>query len=283
MSESKEKVVLDKKYSAPWVYAIYILMGVICLFPVLFSIMSSFKSTQEIFATPFKLPTSISFDNYVTAWKIGNMGRYFANTLLLTAASLVIIVFVASMAAFVIARFRFKLQSVLLLFFVSGMMIPMQSVIIPLAFNLGQFQLKNNYLVLIMIYVAFQLPMSVFIYNGFMVSIPKELEEAARVDGCSVARIYFNVILPLIKPAIVTSSIFNFINIWNNLLFPLVFITDKDMQVISYGLLQFFSQWKADYGGVMAGITLSIIPSLLIYVFMQEKVEAGMVAGAVKG
>ena len=198
-------------------------------------------------------------------------------------ASLVIIVFVASMASFVIARFRFKLQSLLLLFFVSGMMIPMQSVIIPLAFNLGQFHLKNNYLVLILIYVAFQLPMSVFIYNGFMVGIPKELEEAARVDGCSVPRIYFNIILPLIKPAIVTSSIFNFINIWNNLLFPLVFITDKDMQVISYGLLQFFSQWKADYGGVMAGITLSIIPSLLIYVFMQEKVEAGMVAGAVKG
>lgn len=281
MFKPKEKEI--KKYSAAWVYIVFVLMGFICLFPVLFSIMSSFKTTQEIFATPFKLPTSISFDNYVTAWKIGNMGRYFANTLLLTAASLVIIVFVASMASFVIARFRFKLQSLLLLFFVSGMMIPMQSVIIPLAFNLGQFHLKNNYLVLILIYVAFQLPMSVFIYNGFMVGIPKELEEAARVDGCSVPRIYFNVILPLIKPAIVTSSIFNFINIWNNLLFPLVFITDKDMQVISYGLLQFFSQWKADYGGVMAGITLSIIPSLLIYVFMQEKVEAGMVAGAVKG
>ena len=106
-------------------------------------------------------------------------------------ASLVIIVFVASMASFVIARFRFKLQSLLLLFFVSGMMIPMQSVIIPLAFNLGQFHLKNNYLVLILIYVAFQLPMSVFIYNGFMVGIPKELEEAARVDGCSVPRIYW--------------------------------------------------------------------------------------------
>lgn len=282
MFKSKEKEI-NTKYSAPWVYIVYVLMGFICLFPVLFSVMSSFKTTQEIFADPFKLPSSISFDNYFTAWKIGNMGRYFANTLLLTAVSLVVIVFVASMAAFVIARFRFKLQSVLLLFFVSGMMIPMQSVIIPLAFNLGQFHLKNNYLVLILIYVAFQLPMSVFIYNGFMVGIPKELEEAARVDGCSVPRIYFNVILPLIKPAIITSSIFNFINIWNNLLFPLVFITDKDMQVISYGLLQFFSQWKADYGGVMAGITLSIIPSLLIYIFMQEKVEAGMTAGAVKG
>lgn len=282
MLKPKEKEI-NTKYSASWVYIVYVLMGIICLFPVLFSIMSSFKTTQEIFSNPFKLPSSISFDNYVTAWEIGNMGRYFANTLLLTAVSLVVIVFVASMAAFVIARFRFKLQSLLLLFFVSGMMIPMQSVIIPLAFNLGMFHLKNNYLVLILIYVAFQLPMSVFIYNGFMVGIPKELEEAARVDGCSVPRIYFNVILPLIKPAIVTSSIFNFINIWNNLLFPLVFITDKDMQVISYGLLQFFSQWKSDYGGVMAGITLSIIPSLLIYIFMQEKVEAGMVAGAVKG
>lgn len=272
-----------KKEKNRGAYVLYAFITLICLFPLYFSVISSFKSTQEIFSNPFKLPETISFTNYVTAWHVGNMGRYFLNTLILTAASLALIVFVASMAAFVIARFRFRLQPFLLLFFVSGMMIPMQSVIIPLAFNLGNLHLKNNYAVLVLIFTAFQLPMSIFIYNGFMLGIPKELEEAARVDGCSVAKMYLDVILPLVKPAIVTSSIFNFINIWNNLLFPLVFITDKDKQVISYGLLQFFSQWKADYGGVMAGITLSIIPSLLIYIFMQEKVEAGMVAGAVKG
>lgn len=116
-----------------------------------------------------------------------------------------------------------------------------------------------------------------------MIGISHELEESAMIDGCTPFRIYSSIILPLSKPAIVTASIFNFINIWNNLLFPLVFITDKDKQVISYGLLSFFSQWKSDYGGVMAAITISIIPSFIVYIFLQEKVEQGMTAGAVKG
>ncbi len=270
-------------FSKNWFYIVFAAMVVICLFPIVFTIVSSFKTTREIFANPFSLPKTWGFENYATAWKVGNMGRYFLNTLFLTGMSLVLLVFVGSMASYVIARFRFKLQPLVLLFFVSGMMIPMQSVIIPLAFNLGQLHVKNSYTVLILLYVAFQLPMTVFIYNGFMVGIPRDLEEAAIIDGCGAKAVYFRLILPLSKPAIVTSSIFNFINIWNNLLFPLVFVNDKNKQVISYGLLQFFSQWKSDYGGVMAAITLSIVPSLILYAILQEKVEAGMMAGALKG
>ena len=281
--KNKNEVSGGRIRNKPAIYGFFVVLVIICLFPVFFTIISSFKNTQQIFSNPFSLPTSLRIDNYITAWNIGNMGRYFLNTLLLTAASLLLLIVTGSMAAFVIARFQFKFRSLLLLFFVSGMMIPMQSVIIPLAFTLGKLNLKNNYTVLILIFTAFQLPMTIFIYNGFIVGIPKELEESARVDGCSVFRIYWNIIMPLARPAIITSSIFNFINIWNNLLFPLVFVNDKSKQVISYGLLQFFSQWKSDYGGVMAAITLSILPCLILYIFLQEKVEAGMTAGAVKG
>ena len=279
----KDKPSPGELFRRNWMYLVFVVMVFICLFPVYFAVISSVKTTRQIFSTPFSMPIEYHFENYSTAWTVGSMGRYFLNTLFLTGVSLALLVFVASMAAFIIARFRFRMRPLLLLFFVSGMMIPMQSVIIPLAFNLGSLHLKNSYTVLILLYVAFQLPMSIFIYNGFMVSIPHELEEAAIIDGCSTAKVYINVALPLSVPAIVTSSIFNFINLWNNLLFPLVFINDKNKQVISYGLLQFFSQWKSDYGGVMAAITLSIIPSLILYILLQEKVEAGMMAGALKG
>lgn len=259
------------------------LMTLICVFPIYFAVISSFKSTNEIFGSMFALPQKFSPANYTMAWEMGNLGRYFINTVYLTGISLLLLVFTGSMAAYVLTRYEFKFQNSVLMFFVSGMMIPMQSVIIPLAFDLGTLNIRNSYTVLILLYVAFQIPMTIFIFSGFMKSIPKDLEEAAMIDGCSSARIYTKVILPLSTPAIVTATIFNFINIWNNLLFPLVFITDKNKQVISYGLLTFFSQWKSDYGGVMAAITLSIIPSFLLYILMQERVEQGMTAGAVKG
>lgn len=264
-------------------YAFLILMTFICLFPIYFAVVSSFKSTSEIFASMFSLPQHLSFNNYTMAWKTGNLGRYFVNTVYLTSTSLIILVVIGSMAAYVLCRYEFKFQNSILMFFVSGMMIPMQSVIIPLAFNLGALQIRNSYTILILLYVAFQLPMTIFIFSGFMRGIPRDLEEAAMIDGCNASRIYAKVILPLSTPAIVTATIFNFINIWNNLLFPLVFITDKNKQVISYGLLTFFSQWKSDYGGVMAAITLSILPCFLIYILLQERVEQGMTAGAVKG
>ena len=264
-------------------YAFLILVAFICLFPIYFAVVSSFKTTSEIFSSMFSLPKSLSLENYGMAWETGNLGRYFINTIYLSGIALVILVIVGSMAAYVLARYQFKFQNAVLLFFVSGMMIPMQSVIIPLAFDLGALNIRNSYTVLVLLYVAFQLPMTIFIFNGFMKSIPYELEEAARIDGCGAGKIYASVILPLSTPAIVTATIFNFINVWNNLLFPLVFITDKNKQVISYGLLTFFSQWKSDYGGVMAAITLAIIPSMIIYIILQEKVEQGMTAGAVKG
>ena len=283
MKESVKKRKKKPHVSQILRYAFLILVAFICIFPIYFAVVSSFKSTSEIFSSMFSLPSSLSLKNYIMAWETGNLGRYFINTIYLTGIALVILVIVGSMAAYVLARYEFKFQNTVLMFFVSGMMIPMQSVIIPLAFDLGAFNIRNSYTVLILLYVAFQLPMTIFIFNGFMKGIPYELEEAARIDGCSAGRVYAKIILPLSTPTIVTATIFNFINVWNNLLFPLVFITDKNKQVISYGLLTFFSQWKSDYGGVMAAITLTIVPSLLIYIFLQEKVEQGMTAGAVKG
>ncbi|MEG1515669.1 MAG: carbohydrate ABC transporter permease [Clostridia bacterium] len=264
-------------------YMFLSLMAMICLFPLYFAISSSFKTTAEIMASRLAFPTSFTTDNYVRAWSVGNMGRYFLNTIVLTGAAMAICAVVGLLAAYVLSRFKFKLQGVIFTFFIAGLMIPMQSTIIPLAYNFGRFGLKNNYPALCLLFVAFQIPITVFILNAFMKSIPSELEEAAVMDGCSAIRTCFAIIAPVSAPALVTASIFNLINIWNNLLFPLIFITDKNMQTMAFGLLSFFSEWQSDYGGVMAAISLAIIPPLVIYVLLQEKVEQGITAGAVKG
>lgn len=264
-------------------YLLFSAMSVVSLYPIYFAINSSFKSTAEILASNFSLPKRFGFENYIRAWEIGNMGRYFINSLFLTLSSMALLIIAGALAAYVLSRFIFKPRKVLYTFFIAGLMIPMQSTIIPLAFDLGALGLKNSYAILILLFVAFNIPITVFILSAFMKSIPGELEEAAIIDGCSAIKVFMHVIMPMSVPAIVTASVFNFINIWNNLLFPLVFISDKSKQVISFGLLSFFSEWQSDYGGVMAAITLAIVPPFIIYIFLQKKVEQGITAGAVKG
>ena len=264
-------------------YLFLSIMTVVCLYPIYFAVISSFKSTMEIMESKFAPPEHYGIENYIKAWEIGNMGRYFINSLFLTVISMIFLIVIGALAAYVISRFKFRFQGMIYTFFISGLMIPMQSTIIPLAFDLGAFGLKNSYTILILLFVAFNIPITIFILTAFMKSIPGELEEAAIMDGCTAIRVFMNVIMPISVPATVTASVFNFINIWNNLLFPLVFISDKNKQVISFGLLSFFSEWQADYGAVMAAITLAIIPPFIIYIFLQEKVEQGLTAGAVKG
>lgn len=264
-------------------YFFFVAMSIVSLFPIYFAIVSSFKTTTEIMASKFTFPTSFSLENYFRAWEIGNMGRYFFNSMFLTIVSMVVLTIIGSLASYVLGRFKFRFQGLIYTFFIAGLMIPTQSVIIPLAFDLGALQIRDSYTALVLLFVAFQIPMTIFILSGFMKAIPTELEEAAIIDGCNTLNVFVSVILPMSIPAIVTASIFNFINIWNNLLFPLIFITSKEKQMISFGLLSFFSQWQADYSGVMAAITLAIIPPFIIYAFLQDKVEQGFTAGAVKG
>lgn len=264
-------------------YLFLCMMSVVSLYPIYFAFISSFKTATEIMASNFALPEHFGIENYIRAWKIGNMGIYFINSLFLTLSSMALLIVVGALAAYVLSRFNFKFREILFTFFVAGLMIPMQSTIIPLAFDLGALGFKNSYTILILLFVAFNIPITIFILSAFMKSIPGELEEAAIIDGCSALKVFVYIIMPMSVPAIVTASVFNFINIWNNLLFPLVFISDKSKQVISYGLLSFFSEWQSDYGGVMAAISLAIVPPFIIYIFLQKRVEQGLTAGAVKG
>lgn len=257
-------------------------MAAVFILPMVFTLLASLKDNRTIFSDPFGLPEVFRFENYITAWREANMSRYFINSILISLATVVVLAFVCSMAAFVISRFRFKASKALLMFFMVGMMIPMHTILVPVAYMIGMMNMKNNLVVLVLLYVAFNIPFSVMVLSNFMNGISASLEEAAIIDGAGYFQIYWNVAMPLSIPAISTISIFNFLAAWNNVLFPLLFINDKKLKPIALGLLNFSGERGSDYGPMMAAIAITVFIPLLIYLLFQEKVESGLTAGAVK-
>lgn len=264
-------------------YCVLILCGLLAAFPIYFALVSSLKESMEVFLSPFSLPTVLRWDNYSRAVLLGNIGICFRNSLFLTLVTIILTALTGTMASYILARFSFKARSFIYIFFVAGLMIPIQSIIIPLSFTFGKLKIYDNYPVLILLFTSFNLSFTIFITTSFLKTLPRELEEAATIDGCSRAGIFCRIIAPLSAPGVVTASVFNFLSVWNNLLFPLVFVRKKSYQVIALGLQSFFAERVSDYGAVMAAIIISIIPPIFAYLLLQEKVEQGMMAGAVKG
>ena len=263
-------------------YLYLLLMTVVFAMPMVFTLLSPVKTKLEIFSDPFALPKVPQFVNYIVAWKEANMSRYFINSILQAGATVIILAIMASMAAYVLSRFDFKGNKFLLLFFTVGMMVPMHTVLVPVAYIIGALNLKNNILALILIYVSFSLPFSILVMTIFMKGVNRSLEEAAVIDGATYFQVYRLVILPLCIPALSTISIFNFLSAWNNILFPLLFINDKKLKPISLGLLNFNGERGSDYGPLMAAIVITVALPLILYLLFQEKVEGGLAAGAVK-
>lgn len=263
-------------------YVLLIFTALMFAAPMLFTLLSSIKNKVEIFANPFALPEVPQWGNYVEAWTNANMSQYFLNSVIQAGATVIVLAIVSSMAGYVLSRFNFKWNKALLLFFMVGMMVPVHTVLVPVSYIIGALELKNNIFALILIYVAFNLPFSILVITNFMKGVNKSLEEAALIDGASYFQIYRHVMLPMTIPAISTISIFNFLGAWNNILFPLLFINDKNLKPIALGLLNFNGERGSDYGPLMAAIVITVAVPLVIYLLFQEKVEGGLAAGAVK-
>lgn len=263
-------------------YALAIGIGLIFIGPMIFTFISSLKENTEIFSAPFSLPATLRFENYITAWTEAKMGRYLLNSIFISLSTVIIVIVVSSMVSFVLARFNFKFNKFLSIFFLLGMMIPMHTVLVPVAFFIGTFSLKNNVMALILLYVAFSLPFSILVLTRFMKGINVSLEEAAIMDGASYFQVYYKIILPMTVPAISTISIFNFLLAWNDILFPLLFINDDRLKPVALGLLNFSGERGSEYGPLMAAIAITISVPLIIYLLFQEKVEGGLASGAIK-
>lgn len=257
-------------------YALLIILPLITMF------LSSLKNTREIFMTPYSFPKTLRFENYIKVWGTGKFGRYFFNSVIVTGISIGFTLLFGSMAAFGIARYRYKLSVVVYLLFLSGIMLPLKAAIIPLFLLLKRLGLLNTLLSLILVYTAMSLPSTVFILSGFMRGLPWDLDDAARIDGCNDFQIYWRIILPLTRQALVIVTIYNAIPIWNDFFFPLVFIQSDTLKTLPLGMTVFFGQYQTDWGLLFSALSIAILPMTILYMLLSKQFVQGLTAGAIK-
>ncbi|MCK8779310.1 carbohydrate ABC transporter permease [Rhizobium sp. NTR19] len=261
---------------------ILILNTIVMLGPLVIMFFAAFKTNAQIFRSPFSFPDFTNVTNIVKIWTQTNFLRYLLNSVIVTGSSIVIILTLGTMAAYAIARYRFRGSGFVLMFFVAGLTLPLKLAIIPLFILMRDLGILNTQLSLIVIYVAMGLPTTVFIMTGFIRTLPNELEDAARMDGASEPRIMWSVMLPLVRPALVISGIQNLVPIWNDFFFPLIFIQKDNLKTLPQGLTTFMGEYTTDWGVLFAGLMLSSAPVIIIYIILSRQFINGMTAGAVK-
>ncbi|QIC48147.1 carbohydrate ABC transporter permease [Lysinibacillus sphaericus] len=266
----------------PFYYLVLFTVGTISLYPILLMILSSFKKSVDIYKDPLGFPSSFSLDTYRTLLSKIPFTTYFMNSLFVSIVSVVLIVVVCSLASFYIARFKFSWNHALFFIFLLGMMIPIKLGIVPLFILMRDLGLINSLWSLILMNTATGIPLSMLILTGFFKTIPSELEEAARMDGAGNLRVLWYVVLPLMRPALGTVVIINFIAAWNDFFFPLIFITEKMKRTIPVGMMSLFGEHSADWGSLFAGLTLASLPMILLFFIASKQFMEGLTAGAIK-
>ncbi|HEY8349776.1 MAG TPA: carbohydrate ABC transporter permease [Clostridia bacterium] len=263
--------------------ALLSLVSVTYLYPLLWLIINSLKTDTEMFTDPWSVVPSFQFSNYATAWVSGKIGTSFFNSVMVSLISVGLTIVVASMAAFALKRFKWKLSGFVMGVFLIGVMIPIHSTLIPLFMAFNKIKLLNSYISLILPYVAFALPTSIFILGGFMATFPREIEEAAVIDGCSMKGVFWRIIFPLSKSSIATISIFNFVNAWNELMFALIFMSEDRKMTLPVSLTRFKGQYSTSWTIQLAAVVIMVLPSLITYFFLNDRIIKSLTIGAVKG
>ena len=256
---------------------------VICA-PLLWVLMSSFKTTQQIFGSPFTLPTSFNFDNYVSAWTTANIGSYFFNTVIVVGFSLVIVMLLGAMCAYYLARYEFKGSRIIYYLMLAGLTFPVFLAVVPLFQTLRGFGLLNTFPGLIITYVAFALPFTVFFLYSFFRTLPQEIAEAAMIDGAGPWRIFFTIMLPMAAPGMASVAIFNFLGLWNQFLLPIALNTNTANYVLSQGMASFASQagYSVNFGALFAAVVITVVPVLITYIVFQRQLQGSVQTGMLK-
>lgn len=272
-----------KKWISGSFWTLLTLYALLTLYPLFWLFISAFKTNEEFFNRPFALPQSWQFTNFSTAWESSNIGRAFSNSLVTSLGSLVLTLFISALAAFVLARLSFRFKGAVLAFFVVGMLIPIHSTLVPLFIIMKQVKMLNTYWALILPYTAFALPTAIFVLTAYLATVPKDLEEAAFMDGSGLWGIFFRIMLPISVPALATVIILSFLHSWNDFSFALVFINSAELKTLPLAVASFADGYQTDYGLTLAAMTIAVIPTIIIYLLFQDQVMKGMTAGAVKG
>ncbi|KRV51385.1 sugar ABC transporter permease [Wenjunlia vitaminophila] len=265
-------------------HAFLVVWGLLVTLPVLWAIMTSLKTDSEILKSPWALPDELKWNNWSRAWQDANMGDYFMNSVIVVGGSLVGTMLLGAMAAYVIARFEFPGNRFIYYLFISGMSFPIILALVPLFFVMDNMGLLNTYHGLILVYIGYSLPFTVFFLTSFFRTLPTSVAEAAILDGASHTRTFFQVMLPMAKPGLISVGIFNFLGQWNQYLLPTVLNTGEGKQVLPQGLVELAATqgYDGDWSGLFAGLVLATLPVLAVYIVFQRQVQAGLTAGALK-
>lgn len=280
--------VLKDLYKKAGKIPIAVLVGVLIVievYPLVWLLLSSVKAPAEFNLRPiYALPEGFYWQNYVKAWTEGNMSVYFRNSILATFPSLALILSFGTMAAFGIEIMKWKLSNLVMLTFLAGILVPVQMVLLPLFTIYNKIHLLNNLWGLILTYTVFGLPLTIFLMTGYFKAVPREVLEAAVVDGASIYKVFSLVALPMVMNALLTVALVQFFFIWNDLLLSLTFISDMKLRTVQTGLLSFVGRFgQREWGPTFASISMTVVPTLLIYLILNNSVMKGLTAGAVKG
>lgn len=265
-------------------HGVLILYTLIALFPVFVIIINSFKTRRAIFREPLAMPNSETFSliGYETVLKQGDFFLYFQNSMIVTVASLFFILLFGAMAAFALAEYRFRGNLMMGLYLALGIMIPIRIGTVAILELMVQTGLVNTLWALILVYTAQGLPLAVFILSEFMRQVSDDLKNAGRIDGLSEYRIFFRLVLPLVRPAMATVAVFNMIPIWNDLWFPLILAPAEEVKTLTLGSQVFIGQFVTDWNAVLSALSLAILPVMALYVIFSRQLIRGITSGAVK-
>ncbi|MEW5814882.1 MAG: carbohydrate ABC transporter permease [Spirochaetota bacterium] len=265
-----------------FVYPLCLLVLMIVAYPVVWMILSSLKETWEVMAYPFSLPLHPTMDNYVEAWQTAKMGRAFLNSILMSSISLCGILLISTMAGYTFAKLDFPGKTFLFYFWLAGMMVPPHVSLIPNFLILDRLHLINTYLSLFLIYFS-STSFGVFVMRSFYFTVPTEILEAARIDGCSEFSTFWRIAVPLARGGLAVIAIFYFIFLWNDFIYPLTFLRNPKLNTIPLGLMAFVDIWADEWGPMLAALCMASLPAIILYFFFQKQFIRGLTAGALKG
>ena len=265
-------------------HGVLIVYTLIALFPVFVILINSFKTRKAIFREPLALPNADSFSliGYETVLKQGDFFLYFQNSMIVTVVSLFLILLFGAMAAFALAEYRFRFNTLMGLYLALGIMIPIRIGTVAILEMMVQTGLVNTLTALILVYTAQGLPLAVFILSEFMKGVSDDLKNAGRIDGLSEYKIFFRLVLPLVRPAMATVAVFNMIPIWNDLWFPLILAPAEETKTLTLGSQVFIGQFVTDWNAVLSALSMAILPVMVLYVIFSRQLIRGITSGAVK-
>jgi len=250
--------------------------------PLLLVLLNSFKTTKEFLLSPLSLPDKLNFQNYIEAFSKMNFISGFTNTIIITVLSTLFIVLFSSMTAYILVRRSWRFNRYMFFIMVGSMLIPFQAIMIPLLRIFGSIGMMNSRWALIYMYIGFGASLAVFIYHGFIKSIPLELEEAAMIDGATRTQVFFHIIFPLLKPTTITIAVLDILWIWNDFLLPNLVLLRQSQMTLPLSTYRFYLTYTVDYGLLMAGLVMTVAPLILMYLFLQRYIIKGIIQGSIK-